>query len=429
MQLNDRQNLPPVYRPLFTTPFRILFFLLVAAGATAQEQDDPDRRFREAQTSAFAGEYARARELCRGILAANPLHHDARVLLARTHAWEQHYDSARSELKAVLLHRPEHADALSALADVERWSGNPRAALRLVERALQHSAGSPPLLLQRAQILVQLEEYPRAAAALQHLLHGSGNMPEARRLLESLDPQWVHRAMLRLGANAEVFRRTTPYGPWHLGHVSLSHLFGFGLLELRMRYASRDFGAGARDGLQVELDGYPRLSGDSYLFVNAGYSGREVFPRTRLGLEYFAVLTGPLEGSLGFRYYDFRLERPVQGTLSGALSLGQYWCSLRGYITSRESRLYGTGVIQVRRYFSSAHSFAALTLAAGSSPLDAGTYSEVQRLSTVRVGLEGQMFFDRRTGLRLELAYEREEYLPDVRGNRFGAGLELLYRF
>jgi len=75
--------------------------------------------FDEARNLAFNGERAKAREICRSILAKG-FNSDVALLLGRTYAWDGKYDSARVNIKNVLKHSPDYMDAISAIADGHR---------------------------------------------------------------------------------------------------------------------------------------------------------------------------------------------------------------------------------------------------------------------------------------------------------------------
>lgn len=79
--------------------------------------------FKSAKKQSQKKEFKAAIEDYKKILALQPDHVDAKVLLASTLAWDKQYDEALRELEEILKDHPNHLDALFALANVYRWRG------------------------------------------------------------------------------------------------------------------------------------------------------------------------------------------------------------------------------------------------------------------------------------------------------------------
>ena len=231
--------------------------------------------------------------------------------------------------------------------------------------------------------------------------------------------------MFGAGYAFDSFERETPYGPWHVGNIQVSHLFSFGRVEPRLNYASRDFGAGQLTGWQLEVDAYPKLTQSMYLYINLGYSPDIVFPRSRVGLEWYFPIAGPFEGSLGTRYYDFKSTSSTLFTGTLGRYAGSWWFALRPFVTSRSSVFYATGIAIARWYFFEDRDYLSLIAGLGSSPSDVTAQGDVQRLSSTKVGVELKWSASPTTQVQLFTGYEREEYLRGKKGDRFSLSLEL----
>jgi YaiO family outer membrane protein len=86
-------------------------------------------------------------------------------------------------------------------------------------------------------------------------------------------------------------------GIWEV--LLYSRLTKFGTVIGRVNYANRF----QTDGLQAEVDAYPRLSNVFYTYVNAGYSENAgVFPKYRAGFSLYANLPKSYEAEAGWRY-------------------------------------------------------------------------------------------------------------------------------
>jgi YaiO family outer membrane protein len=210
--------------------------------------------------------------------------------------------------------------------------------------------------------------------------------------------------------------------PWRLASASLARRTAAGSLIARVNYANRF----ATDGVQVEVDAYPRVSKDVYLYLNAGYSGATIFPEWRTGGEAFASLPGAWEASLGFRQLRFG-GAPVT-LFTGAVGkyLGNYWLSLRPYLRSKSGGLSASAGLTARRYFEDGDHWVGTAVSFGSSPTDRVTPDAVGRTQAFSVSLNGSTGLATRLLATWSLAYDAEELAPGNtrRGTTLTAGLK-----
>jgi YaiO family outer membrane protein len=173
-------------------------------------------------------------------------------------------------------------------------------------------------------------------------------------------PQWF------AGASYGVQSFTSDIAAWQLGSVSLSHRDSRGTFIVRGNYARRF----SRDGVQGEIDAYPRLSKRVYAYLNIGYSKDAVFPEWRSGAELFTSLPDAYEASLGYRQLRFA-GSPVT-LFTGALGkyVGNYWFSLRPYVASKTSGTSASANMQARRYYEDADHYVGARIGFGSTPTD-----------------------------------------------------------
>ena len=114
---------------------------------------------------------------------------------------------------------------------------------------------------------------------------------------------------------------------------------------------------------------YPRISPTFYTYVNAGYSGSDIFPKYRGGFSLFANLPAAFEAELGFRYLYFSDAVWVY-----TASLGKYysnfWFNLRTYLTPGEGDLSRSFAFTTRYYTAGADDFITAGIGTGISPDD-----------------------------------------------------------
>lgn len=213
--------------------------------------------------------------------------------------------------------------------------------------------------------------------------------------------------------------------PWHLVTGELSRRARTGTLVGRVNFAER-FG---KTGVQVEADAYPRISERLYGYVNAGYSGAEIFPAWRYGAELYGSLRGGFEASAGFRRLEFDEVDVTLFTGSVSRYVGNWYLSARPFVTADGDESVLSGALLARRYYDRERSFATFTVGAGTTPSESPILADVQRANTVRVGGYGTTALGPRLGLRWALGWEHEELTETVDRTRVNAGIGAEVRF
>jgi YaiO family outer membrane protein len=210
--------------------------------------------------------------------------------------------------------------------------------------------------------------------------------------------------------------------PWHTASAEVSRKDPGATLIARVNWAQR-FG---ENGVQLEMDAYPHVARGTYAYLNAGYSDASVFPVARIGAEIYTSPVRGTEASLGVRHLEFSSARATIFTGSAGLYRGDYYFSVRPFVTPRDDGASYSGSLLARRYFSSPESYATLVVGAGTGPTESPLEFELQRANSYRVGLYGKTPVRGGLGVRWSTGYEHEE-LSET-GNRdrvsFSLGLE-----
>jgi len=388
------------------------------AGIQAQQMD-VDELFRRALRLGREGRFDEARRICLSILEQAPEYHDVRVYLGRLHLWQHEYDAGRRELQAVLTQVPDHSDALNAMIDAELWSDHSDAALEYCNRGLAYHPENQDFLWKRTRILYLREDYHAAADTLRRLLSISPEHAEGLRM------ERLIQSSVRLLEFSQTYRldlldrKTQDPQPWHFFSLDAAYYTGFGPLIGRVNYASRDYGAGRTGGTQFELDSYPVFSQRFYAYLNAGYSSDAIFPRYRLGGELYANLPKAFELSAGLRYLQFEDARVFIYTGTLGKYHKDWWFSFRPSFSSDTVGSGVSGLLWVRRYFRSSDEYIGLLAGFGNSPIELNFLEDIARYSSYQIGLEFKKPLSGVILFRGHIRYEREEYQPDVFGNRF----------
>jgi YaiO family outer membrane protein len=225
--------------------------------------------------------------------------------------------------------------------------------------------------------------------------------------------------LLRAAVEYQHIHFDTVFSDWQLASASLAARWRPLTAIARVNYAHR-FGASA---WQFEGEAYPRFKG-GYAYLSAAYSADESFPEWRLGGEVFAALPAGFEASAGVRELRFREDDVRIWTGSLGKYAGNYWTSLRPYVSDGDDGTSATFVLTTRRYLPDADNFVGLTVGYGSGPVGTSTVEEVRRGDSFRLGVEGAHALRHGFGWRWNALYEREDLDPGTR-NRFGVGLGL----
>lgn len=320
--------------------------------------------FEEARTHAFNGEREKARSICRAILK-DGFNSDVALLMGRTYAWDGKYDSARVVLQNVLMQRPGNMEAYDALSDVEFWADNNEKAIEYCNEALNTDPDSHPFALKKAKILYSSERTEEAVNVLENFLQQHpGETDFVRKLSEyRLD---LLNNNIKIIYTLDLFDDDFNRDPWQLLAFSYGRKTKLGTVIGRANYAKR-FG---ETGLQLEMDAYPKISENNYGYLNYGFSDNALFPKNRYGAEWYHNFPRAFEGSLGIRLLDFSSSTVDIYTATLGKYIGNYWISLRSFVTPDSDGTSVSGSVSVRRYFSDAENYIGLKAGYGISPDD-----------------------------------------------------------
>lgn len=343
--------------------FRILlilfFFQFVGWNNYADAQT-----FDEARNLAFSGERAKAREMCKAILAKG-FNSDVALLLGRTYAWDGDYDSARVNIINVLKYNPDYMDAISAIADVEYWSENYDKAVEYCNLAIQKDSTAENFWMKKARILYSNDKIEEAVEVLENYLDKNPGNGEFLRKLKDYRLDLLKNS-IKLSYTVDFFDNKFNRDPWQIMALSYGRKTGIGSVIARVNLADR-FGITA---YQYEIDAYPSFTENSYVYLNYGFSQNTIFPKHRFGFEWYQNFPKAFEGSLGMRLLGFANSNVDIYTATFGKYVGNYWLSLRSFVTPGDEGTSVSGLFFIRRYFSDPENYIGLRLGYGISPDD-----------------------------------------------------------
>ncbi|NKB88588.1 MAG: YaiO family outer membrane beta-barrel protein [Acidobacteria bacterium] len=354
-----------------------LLALAVLWGGAAEATQS---RFDQARELAFSGEREAAREVLRDLLEERPEHWDARILLGRTLAWDDRYDEAREQLLIVVRAKPGYNDARNALADVELWSDHPTAAIALLDDGLARDPNNEDFLFKKARALRDLDRDGEAMITLDRLLDRNPSHERGASMFAGLRSE---NAKNKFSLGYGYTDVDTVSSAWHGASAQLSRRTPIGSVILRANW-SRRFDRNAK---QFEIDAYPRIVDGLYAYVSYGYSADRLYPNHRFGGELYANLPEGIELSAGVRHLNFDSSEVTIYTGTVAKYVGNWWISLRPYITPKSLGTSESWSLSMRRYLGDRDTYVGLTAGTGSSPSDVQDVTDLARLDSRKVGL------------------------------------------
>ncbi|NER11263.1 outer membrane protein, YaiO family [Muriicola jejuensis] len=308
---------------------------------------DPDRSLKRAMELAGEGKREEARDTLRNILAYYPEYTDVSNLLAKTYSWDGDYTQARNLFNRITSSEKSNKEVWEAAIRNEIYAKNKHTAIGLANKALIYLPEDADLRGLRNSILESWDE------------KGTDTGTEA----EKAEEQEGNRNFVALFSSADLF--DVVFDPMYYTGVEFNFGTDLGKIIPRINYSNR-FGI---DGIQYELDLYPKFSKSVYAYINYGYSQSEIYPEHRVGGDLYVNLPGGVETSLGARYLSFTDSEVTIFTGSAGLYKGNYYFSLRPYVTPRNNNTLGiSGVLNARRYLKDANNYIGLTAGMGFMP-------------------------------------------------------------
>lgn len=407
------------HKPIIT--FLILFCNIFVF---AQSADD---LFSQARKAAFdEANYPKAINLSKIALQISPDYTDIRVFLGRLYTWSKKPDSARIELNYIIEKQPTYEDAYLALGNLEYWNDNTENALKVVDNGLKVAPNSEPLNLLKAKLLNDLKRWQEADLLLVSILKKNPSLTEARSLASRIKDI---SAKNKIGVNYSFIYFDRQFAdPWHITSLDYARQTKYGSIAGRVNYANR-FNS---NGLQFEVDAYPRISNTFYAYASGGYATTAgVFPRYRAGFSIYANLPLSFEADAGFRYLRFS-----DNTFIYTASIGKYyknlWFNFRTYLTPSTSNLSQSFSLNTRYYIGGADDYLSLSLGTGLSPDEQNNVlinTTNYRLKSNSISLGLRKSIKTFNILIFNVGVDHQEYLKDVKGNQFDASIGYIRRF
>lgn len=401
---------------------KICFFLFVIFISSnrilAQENDlGSDELFQRARTLAFdAKDYPQAIKLSKQALAKSPNYTEVSIFLGRLYTWTDQIDSARLVFDQLDQRHVDDEDFFMAYASLAYWNDQATLANTIVDKGLSSHPTSENLLLLKAKINYSNNAYSTAKKAIDDLLRVNPKNTEARALSKNIE-DYAAKNAVGLTYNFVHFDKQFD-DDWHIVGVSYKRATPIGSVIFRTNYANKF----ADNGVQFELEAYPRISKMFYLYVGAGYSDNVgIFPNYRTGVSLYANLPASFEGEIGYRQLYFT-DNIWMYTASVGKYYQNFWFNLKTYLTPGQNNISQSYAGTIRYYTKGANDYLGFTTGTGISPEENRSNlldNSIYKLKTFKVGAEYNFSINRTNLFSLSSTYYNQEYKINEKGNQF----------
>jgi YaiO family outer membrane protein len=423
--------------------YTLLFFGLICFWLRSQDiayNDVKPTLFENAGHMLYEGNHKSAKELLLQVISKEPDNWKARVLLARAYSWNGQYDKARDAFnKVIAVERNNEVVWVSAIKN-ELYGKNEATALGLANKALIHLKASTEVerLQQMALERIKNKEYPALAwyniesplrtnkASIKEVNEKTDLPLTIAEAITEEEPSGTIKPITPVDKDIQNNRVSIRnaftvydqrYDPMIYSSVSYRRQTLAGSIIPRVNYSNRL----GKNGLQYDLDFYPKFSKRFYAYVNYGYSNATIYPNHKLGGDLYVNLPWAMEFSAGGRYINYDTKNVSVVTNSIGHYRGNYYFSLRSYITPRPDNLTRvSGNVLVRKYLRDAENYMGVNFGMGFSP-------ELRQLTSGDVLLAETLLFIESQRLSFEYQFTPKKSPNIYRANMGVTRQELVY--
>ncbi|MDH5826846.1 YaiO family outer membrane beta-barrel protein [Sphingobacterium faecium] len=396
--------------------FLLYLFALPALSLGQETALTADEIFARARTQAFDQKnYAEAIKTTKQALQQAPDYTDISIFLGRLYTWSDQIDSARAVFEILNAQNVKDEDFYLAYASLEYWNDQSSKAIMIVDKGLSLHPTSQDLLLLKTKINYSSNAYESAEKSVIDLLKINPKHTEARALSKNIQ-EYTAKNAIGLNYNFVHFDKQFDDN-WHIVALSYKRATPIGSVIFRTNYANKF----ADDGLQFEVEAYPRLSKIFYLYVAAGYSNNVgIFPKYRTGVSLYANLPHSFEGELGYRQLYFS-DNIWMYTASIGKYYQNFWFNLKTYLTPSQENISQSYAGTVRYYTKGANDYVGFLIGTGLSPEENRNNlldNSIYKLKTFKVGAEYNFSLNRTNLFSLSTTYYNQEFRPNEKGNQ-----------
>lgn len=332
--------------------------------AFAQERvftGDPDRAFEVARNLAFNENRKQAQDTLLLILTKYPDYHDIRSFLGSTYSWDGAYKKARKEFSYVLKKNPKRKDTWIAAINNELWGDTPFSALKLANDALEYFPDDEDILYLKASAEENSKSPEEALRTIESVLELNPDNQKAKDYKKNLTLTLSYNT-IGIKSSVDLYSKNER-DPMQYHTLNYGRQTKYGSITGKINF-NRRF---QKNGVQFEVDMYPKITKGMYAYVSIGVSNDDLFPSTRYGAELYKSLPKSFEISLGFRGLKYTKTTTIYTGSVGWYIGNSYWL-FRTYVTPGDTGSSKSGTLNYRKYRSDRDNYFSISAGIGFSP-------------------------------------------------------------
>ncbi|MDT0621489.1 YaiO family outer membrane beta-barrel protein [Croceitalea vernalis] len=363
----------------------LLFLIVLGSKVFSQDlasMNFEDDNFEEAYELAHEGKYNSAKKILVDNPSSTSENLDALFLLASTYSWNGQYEKARNEFNKILSQDKSKRGVWISAIKNELYAKTNAIALGLANKALVYIEHDKELqrLMDLAMEGISNTKYAEkgwynvetnlksAKASKKQLKNETKKVSNKKEVAENEEAKSDEidiESKNRIGVNNGFTIFNERYDPVIFSSVSFRRQTKIGALIPKINYSNRN----GVHGLQYDIDFYPKFLKRFYAYLNYGYSNASIYPSQKFGGDIYMNLPNAMEFSAGGRYLSTRTQTVKAITNSLGYYKGNYYYSLRSFVSPREGNLWSiSGNLLVRKYLKDAENFMGVSIGMGFSP-------------------------------------------------------------
>ena len=385
----------------------ILFFIAISLQMISAQQNT-DSIFASAIAASKNQLYIQASEIAKHALSTDGTRGDIMVFIANVYSWQNKNDSALVFINSAKSIHYQQAELYETWTNILLRSHKYQALLESCTEAEMYNYSSADLLKKRLIAYTELKKYDEGIQLVEAANNKSQLNEEPINSLYNTLLLKRNTHIISVNYSLDFFDSIPSR---HLLTLGYSFRMGEHTLAPHINFANR-FG---KNDLQLGTDFYLQMINEQYFYFNYDYSvGATLFPRHRLGVEYYFPLSRKREASVGMRFMDYHIAPVFIFTGHYGKYFGKNWMEIRPYYVIQKATKSLTVIGNYKHYGKNELNYWGLELGFGNSPDDifANTNTgSINQLSAYKIKIEKNFMLNRVSDLHIGLGYTTEEYL------------------
>ncbi|WP_282111561.1 YaiO family outer membrane beta-barrel protein [Maribacter stanieri] len=357
-----------------------IILLVLFAGIYQGTGQDTDDNFDTAYALAYEGKTNTAHNMLYVLVNKPATDVETSLLWASTLSWRGDYDLARSSFNTILSKTKNNREAWISAIKNELYAKNYATALGLSNKALVHIENDEEIIRLQAIAtdgvngLSYAEDgwYNVDSAVKTKLVVTKKQKPTVAKSIEDKNEELKRKTPVTeeklknsVMVNSSVTFYDQRFDPITTSSIAFKRQTLYGSIIPRINNSNRV----GKNGIQLDIDLYPKIAKGFYAYVNYGYSESDLYPNHKVGGDIYYNHKSGFEFSGGGRLINFATRDVKSITNSLGYYKGNYYFSLRSYITPESNNLTNvSGNLLVRKYLKDAENYMGFNVGYGFSP-------------------------------------------------------------